>query len=437
MHFGEGEILQVHFIFQGLRLEERSQHRFQQLVIFMLLDEPLLFARADFRFPPENRYNFRVEPHFHFHSVKLVAGLLEYPLRFLDFLQALHHLFLAVRLEILDGILHVGADVPDGFRALLNHGANLFRLALVMLDLLFQVLDKLGHGTASLVDGLCFAWVRYSTKRRQLGKPFSAAFSLAQFVPRGTLVFQRQKPASAGVWNPFMKDHEVKALFKTTLEDFQLSRNERGEIRGLLDVIKDNEQKRALFRSMAFDEAREALGKADAGQRFQVIDWLENTVKALHPAENLPGTAKGTAASAWFSPDDNCVGKINDLFAQARASVDICVFTITDNRIAEAIEKAHRRRVQIRVISDDDKAMDAGSDIERLDRSGISVRVDKSEHHMHHKFAIFDKRQLLSGSYNWTRSAALNNVENFMVTSDPELLKAYTRMFDKLWRNFS
>ena len=142
----------------------------------------------------------------------------------------------------------------------------------------------------------------------------------------------------------------------------------------------------------------------------------------------------GTSA---FSPDDNCVGKISDLFAQARSSVDICVFTITDNRIVEAIEKAHRRRVQIRVISDDDKAMDAGSDIERLDRSGISVRMDKSEHHMHHKFAIFDKRQLLSGSYNWTRSAALNNDENFLVTSDPELLKAYTRMFDKLWRNFS
>ena len=58
-----------------------------------------------------------------------------------------------------------------------------------------------------------------------------------------------------------MKDHEVKALFKTTLGDFQLSRNERGEIRDLLDFIKDNEQKRALYRSMAFDEAREALGR--------------------------------------------------------------------------------------------------------------------------------------------------------------------------------
>ena len=234
-----------------------------------------------------------------------------------------------------------------------------------------------------------------------------------------------------------MKDHEVKALFQSTLEDFQLSRSERSEVRALTDSINGNEQRRALYRSMAFDAAREALASADTGQRHQVLEWLENTVKTLHPAENLPNTGKARAASAFFSPDDNCVGKISDLFAQARASVDICVFTITDNRIVEAIEKAHRRRVQIRVISDDDKSMDLGSDIERLDRSGIQVRVDKSEHHMHHKFAIFDKRQLLNGSYNWTRSAALNNDENFLVTSDPELLKAYTRMFDKLWRNFA
>ena len=35
------------------------------------------------------------------------------------------------------------------------------------------------------------------------------------------------------------------------------------------------------------------------------------------------------------------------------------------------MERAHRRNVQVRVISDDDKAMDAGSDIDRLERMGI------------------------------------------------------------------
>ena len=67
---------------------------------------------------------------------------------------------------------------------------------------------------------------------------------------------------------------------QSTLEDFQLSRKERGEIRDLLDKVKGDEQKRALYRSMAFDAAREVLGKADAGQRYQTLDWLEDAVKA-------------------------------------------------------------------------------------------------------------------------------------------------------------
>lgn len=234
-----------------------------------------------------------------------------------------------------------------------------------------------------------------------------------------------------------MKDHEVKALLQETLEDYQLTKKERNELRDLLDNVRGDEQRRALYRSMAFDAAREALAKADAGQRFQVLDWLEGTVKTLHPAENLPAGGKREGAQSFFSPDDNCVGKITEMFGTARASVDVCVFTITDNRIVDAMERAHRRNVQVRVISDDDKAMDAGSDIDRLERMGIPVRVDRSEHHMHHKFAIFDKSKLLTGSYNWTRSASLHNEENFLITTDRDLLKDFTRMFDKLWRDFS
>ena len=49
----------------------------------------------------------------------------------------------------------------------------------------------------------------------------------------------------------------------------------------------------------------------------------------------------------------------------------------------------------------------------RLARSGIAVAFDSSPHHMHHKFAIFDLTRLLTGSYNWTRSAAESNEEEF------------------------
>jgi cardiolipin hydrolase len=52
---------------------------------------------------------------------------------------------------------------------------------------------------------------------------------------------------------------------------------------------------------------------------------------------------------------------------------------------------------------------------------------------MHHKFALFDDARLLTGSYNWTRSAADCNEENLIVTGDPRLVGPFRQEFDKLW----
>ncbi len=87
----------------------------------------------------------------------------------------------------------------------------------------------------------------------------------------------------------------------------------------------------------------------------------------------------------------------------------------------------------IRIITDDDKAGDLGSDVDRLASLGIETRQDRTDRHMHHKFAIFDQSTLLTGSYNWTRGAADRNLENFIVTADPRLLRAFSREFDRLW----
>ena len=52
---------------------------------------------------------------------------------------------------------------------------------------------------------------------------------------------------------------------------------------------------------------------------------------------------------------------------------------------------------------------------------------------MHHKYAVFDRRCLLTGSYNWTRSAAKNNEENFIITYDPRLVSEFLAAFEELW----
>jgi hypothetical protein len=45
-----------------------------------------------------------------------------------------------------------------------------------------------------------------------------------------------------------------------------------------------------------------------------------------------------------------------------------------------------------------------------------------------------DNTTLLTGSYNWTRSAAHDNEENFLITGDPRFVAAFGRQFERLWK---
>lgn len=172
----------------------------------------------------------------------------------------------------------------------------------------------------------------------------------------------------------------------------------------------------------------------------RVWQWLQVTNGVLvsladHHATRDSATRASTS-EAYFSPGLACRDAIRDAIDGATRHLDVCVFTITDDHLAKALAAAHRRGVAVRIITDNDKGHDAGSDIDRLESLGISVRIDRTEYHMHHKFAIVDKHTLLNGSYNWTRGAFTYNQENVVVSRDPTLLAAFQRAFDELWHQF-
>ena len=184
------------------------------------------------------------------------------------------------------------------------------------------------------------------------------------------------------------------------------------------------------IRGQAFEVARAALANpADAG----VIGWLEDVVKALKEGGGAAVASPRSTASAYFSPGDECPRAIIGLLDRSRRSVEACVFTITDDRLSNALIAAHRRGVAVRVITDNAKAEDLGSDAGRIEAAGIALRVDRSAYHMHHKFAVFDADTLLTGSYNWTRGAAVDNEENLVVADDPRLVGPFSAAFERLW----
>lgn len=212
-----------------------------------------------------------------------------------------------------------------------------------------------------------------------------------------------------------------------TLEDLQLTRSERRAFRQLLEPLVGDEHHMAQIRSLAFEIVNEQLTPEN---KSSVLEWLEDILRATYEPV---GVAR--VAEAWFSPDPACAGRIEQAFREARKSVDICVFTITDDRLTRAIIEAHQRGVVVRLITDNDKRTDIGSDIDELAGSGIETRTDQTPDHMHHKYAIFDGSVLLTGSYNWTRSAAHGNEDNFLLTDDARLVAAFVRHFERLWES--
>ena len=232
-----------------------------------------------------------------------------------------------------------------------------------------------------------------------------------------------------------MSTERIREILKKTLEDHQFTRSEKQAVSAVLDDLKPSPTTLGAYRSEAFKLATEAM--KDPRDK-EVLSWLENVVKTLLAAGKEGGAASSAKSrtEACFSPGETCPTKIAGLIKSAKQSIDVCVFTITDDRISKPLQDAHRRKVKVRIITDNDKAEDQGSDIELLQRVGIPVVMDQTQYHMHHKFAIFDQSLLLTGSYNWTRSAASSNEENFILTADATLLKAFITQFEKLWKQF-
>ncbi|MFM9880468.1 MAG: phospholipase D-like domain-containing protein [Burkholderiaceae bacterium] len=215
---------------------------------------------------------------------------------------------------------------------------------------------------------------------------------------------------------------------ENSLADLRLDDGEKHSLAQTLRQAQPPEDSFRQLRNHAFALARNRL--AAQLDPMDVLRWLEAVVRALDVAR---APAQAIRSSAWFSPGEACLNTIVHHLRSARRSVDVCVFTLSDDRIAQEMLAAHSRGVALRFITDNDKETDSGSDVARLRAVGVHTVVDRTDAHMHHKFAIFDGQWLLNGSYNWTRSACTHNEENLVATNDAGLVRQFQGVFDELW----
>ncbi|NXK90815.1 PLD6 hydrolase, partial [Formicarius rufipectus] len=137
--------------------------------------------------------------------------------------------------------------------------------------------------------------------------------------------------------------------------------------------------------------------------------------------------AEGAAARPCPCPlprADTSLSRLVRRLLSARRSLDLCIFSFSCPELARAVHLLHRRGARRALCRCRVSA-------------GIQVRHDQHSGFMHHKFAIVDRRMLITGSLNWTTQAIQSNRENVMVVEDAECVKSFLDEFERIWEEYN
>jgi phosphatidylserine/phosphatidylglycerophosphate/cardiolipin synthase-like enzyme len=136
-------------------------------------------------------------------------------------------------------------------------------------------------------------------------------------------------------------------------------------------------------------------------------------------------------AAEYYSggPDEALAQAIN----RARASIDVAIYELDLSSVSNALIKAHRRGVTVRVVTESDAIDMVDSKIPALKAAGIPVLGDRREGLMHNKFTVIDHSEVWSGSMNYTSNDAYRNDNNLIRIQSTQLAEDYTTEFNEMF----
>lgn len=150
-----------------------------------------------------------------------------------------------------------------------------------------------------------------------------------------------------------------------------------------------------------------------------------------------PGTQSeyslnGNRVEVYFSPEDGVAGHILPLLEQAQESIFFLSYVFTSNDLGSMILQRATQGVTISGVMEADQVSSQGTEYETFRQAGLDVRLDANPDLMHHKIIIIDRKIVISGSYNFTRSAEIENDENLVIIHDPGVAASYLAEFARI-----
>jgi len=141
-----------------------------------------------------------------------------------------------------------------------------------------------------------------------------------------------------------------------------------------------------------------------------------------------PGAA---TTQAFFTSQESIESEVLGRIEGATSTIDIALFELRSPRLATAVKNASGRGVNVRLVLD---ASHRQEDLPAGQVRWLGGKNSGGRGVMHHKFALFDGKEVLTGSFNWTPGAEHANYENALLTDDAHTVKEYGQEFETLWR---
>lgn len=158
--------------------------------------------------------------------------------------------------------------------------------------------------------------------------------------------------------------------------------------------------------------------------------------------------AIGTVRGVFFSlgttpatedPKFDCATAVVNLFNEAKKTVNVAIYSLTEPDIVNATIAANNRGVKVTVLADrtESKNTNMAAMITKLTQSGVDVRLAiRQTALVHNKVGIFDSQTICTGSFNWTNNAEKNNDENLLVVDGSDLAADYEKyVFQRILQN--
>lgn len=138
--------------------------------------------------------------------------------------------------------------------------------------------------------------------------------------------------------------------------------------------------------------------------------------------------------TAYFN---NIQDIILQALCKAKERIYVAMAWFTNTTMSNALIECRKRNVSVEIIFIDDiiNRSEFGIDFGILLKAGIKIRMKTAHTLMHNKFCVIDKT-VITGSYNWTYFANLND-ENIIISDREGLADSYIQYFHELWKTGS